>query len=858
MNSFGAFFQDVFEGDDFLKKVSGGSLALALDQTGERPAAVGTPAEPSDTGDGDRVAAVPGRALVCDADLETIDGLEGAGVHDTAILTDALESETEETAPECVDLLPDRPDWNAPALVPAQDPEPAEKASFEPIPDSGILYAAAEPDPVPTDLATTGSEFGAAGFAAAPVATGSLATLAHYLNGENSGAIDFWDDVALPSAPFFNLKSWGANAKNGVLHYNVTGTLAGDYDGVTGARADMIRHALNVYEDILGIDFQETSNSSTSVVDLFFFDSAPGAAYANFQQSADGSVAYGWVNIGNDWDGYKTAIGSYAYQTALHEIGHVLGLGHQGNYNATSGIYEDNYWQNDSWQQSMMSYWSQTDNTDVTASYAKLIGPMAVDWLALENIYGSQGFGVANGATGGDTTWGFNGSWTNWSASASGPGANLRNSAYASMSSLLDTNAVSIIDGGGIDTLDLSGFGNNSVIDVRTVMSSSTTGSISSVGGLIGNLTLAVGTVIENVVGGAGSEKIYGNDAKNTLTGNAGNDTLDGGIGNDTLLGGNGHDSLLGRYGDDVLDGGAGNDTLEGGNNNDTLNGGDGADQIHGGAGKDMLSGGGGNDTLDGGGGNDLLKHDADSGPTEVLDGGNGKDTASWKSSTGAWTIDLATGTATDSVVSAQLIRVEHVIGSAASDTITGSAGQNRLNGGDGDDSIAGGGGDDVLFGRLGNDTLRGEGNDDRLVGNGGQDRLDGGDGRDTLIGGSGSDTLNGGGGNDTLKGGGGDDAVNGGSGDDHLEGNGGNDLFIFADGFGQDTLVGFNKNDLEDIDLSAVTGITGFDDLTTNHLVNSGGTARIVDGANSILLDGVAFADVGVSGPYSADDFIF
>ena len=39
--------------------------------------------------------------------------------------------------------------------------------------------------------------------------------------------------------------------------------------------------------------------------------------------------------------------------------------------------------------------------------------------------------------------------------------------------------------------------------------------------------------MIENAVGGSGSDTIYGNDAGNTLRGNAGNDTIDGGAGTD-------------------------------------------------------------------------------------------------------------------------------------------------------------------------------------------------------------------------------------------------------------------------------------------------------------------------------------
>ena len=79
----------------------------------------------------------------------------------------------------------------------------------------------------------------------------------------------------------------------------------------------------------------------------------------------------------------------------------------------------------------------------------------------------------------------------------------------------------------------------------------------------------------------------------------------------------------------------------------------------------------------------------------------------------------------------------------------------------DGPDNIAGFGTPDVLRGLGGNDTLAGAGGDDRL---------DGGLGNDTLYGD----------GNDTLLGGPGDDALDGG-----LD----NDTYLFAPGFGRDTI---------------------------------------------------------------------
>jgi subtilisin-like proprotein convertase family protein len=64
--------------------------------------------------------------------------------------------------------------------------------------------------------------------------------------------------------------------------------------------------------------------------------------------------------------------------------------------------------------------------------------------------------------------------------------------------------------------------------------------------GAADTLSLSPGTLIENAIGGFGSDLLKGNDAKNLLRGNAGNDTLDGGLGNDTLYGGSGNDRLDG------------------------------------------------------------------------------------------------------------------------------------------------------------------------------------------------------------------------------------------------------------------------------------------------------------------------
>lgn len=302
--------------------------------------------------------------------------------------------------------------------------------------------------------------------------------------------------------------------------------------------------------------------------------------------------------------------------------------------------------------------------------------------------------------------------------------------------------------------------------------------------------------------GGRGSDFLFGESGTDLLEGGDGFDLLNGGDGADTLLGGNGNDRLFGNLGFDSLDGGVGNDTLYGGpSGNDTLKGGTGEDLIFGEAGADILLGDEGNDTLWGGTGNDLLIGGADD---DWLDGGTGDD---------------------------------RLFGGTGSDSMAGGQGSDLLFGEDGSDVMEGGDGFDLLNGGAGDDTLLGGSGNDRLEGNLGADHLDGGAGDDELFGGNGNSS-------DTLI---------GGAGNDRLAGEAGTDLFVFADGFGQDVITDFDAfSSAERIDLGAVSAITDFADLLANHLSQSGANAFITDGINTITLLNVSITDLG------AEDFDF
>lgn len=240
------------------------------------------------------------------------------------------------------------------------------------------------------------------------------------------------------------------------------------------------------------------------------------------------------------------------------------------------------------------------------------------------------------------------------------------------------------------DTLFISGGVLNDVITIQSLESTFTAKIVVSTGSGADRVDASTSAFAVSVLGGTGHD---------TLIGGLGKDTLFGGDDNDSLTGNDGNDSMFGEAGHDKVFGGAGNDLLSGGDGNDSLTGLAGRDTLQGNAGSDTLNGGSENDSLLGGDGNDSI------------------------------------------------------LAEAGSDTLNGGFGNDTLSGGDGQDALSGYAGIDSLMGDAGMDTLFGGGGDDRLFGGGGTDLLRGGTGNDRVEGGLGADTLSGGngGGKDPL-----------------------------------------------------------------------------------------------------------
>ncbi|MCA3352213.1 MAG: M10 family metallopeptidase C-terminal domain-containing protein [Roseomonas sp.] len=399
-------------------------------------------------------------------------------------------------------------------------------------------------------------------------------------------------------------RRWDISTDN-IITYNVT--------GLTSAGQALARAAFQSWANVTNLVFEEVTSGGNITLD----DNQSGA-FASSSVS-NGFITSAGINIGTGWlNSYGTAIDSYSFQTYVHEIGHALGFGHGGAYNATATYGVDNLYQNDIWSYTIMSYFDQADAQ--FGSYRVVMGPSLADIVAVQNLYGAN---------------------TTFNSGDSVYGRNATAGSLYDFANYTIAPAFTIYDTGGADTLDASGYAANQTINLNAE-------AFSSIGGINNNITIARGVAIEGAIGGNGADGVLGNSNANFLAGNAGADTLDGSAGDDSLDGGAGNDRLVGGEGFDLADYHSANEAVfldllsgaasslehgqdvligiegaAGGQGADSFMGDAGANMLIGNAGDDTLNGGQGADSLYGGAGNDLLIADGLGG---VFDTGDGDD----------------------------------------------------------------------------------------------------------------------------------------------------------------------------------------------------------------------------------------
>ncbi|MBM7484113.1 serralysin [Bradyrhizobium sp. USDA 3686] len=296
---------------------------------------------------------------------------------------------------------------------------------------------------------------------------------------------------------------------------------------------------------ILGYTNANIQYAGTNGADIMVAQS-PAANPTSYAYYPGNYAPGGDVWFGTAYNYSQAALGNYYFTTALHELGHALGLKHSQEAGGPANVAVPSA--HDDSEYTVMSYRSyvgaSTTSGYTNEAYGYPQTYMANDILALQTMYG------ANYTTQGGTTV-YTWSPTTGQEFINGAGQPADNGgAGGSANRIYET----IWDGGGVDTYDLSNYTTNLSINLNpgasSLFSSVQLANLGN-GHYAGNVYNAylynndARSYIDNAIGGAGNDTIIGNAIANALTGGSGNDTLTGGGGNDTIIGGAGTDTAV-------------------------------------------------------------------------------------------------------------------------------------------------------------------------------------------------------------------------------------------------------------------------------------------------------------------------
>jgi|GEM_PF-2662731 len=311
-------------------------------------------------------------------------------------------------------------------------------------------------------------------------------------------------------AGLYSLSS--ASSKHQITYSFLTSLPANDTEDATGFRAmnntekQAVQAALSYIATVINVTFTLATT--------------PGQADINFGTNNQGTVSSGYANMPNSSGDHPEylflnnapasanfplsnadlSVGSYGWQTLIHEVGHTLGLKHPGDYNAGGGGGTPPYLppETDITRFSVMSYNEPKNVTVNSGGYLVPVNPqtfMVYDLEALQYLYGAnkttaanQMVSFADNFVGMKTIWSPNGATINLTSSTKSNLIDLRQGAYSSINMITPPNQT---------TYD----GKN-------------------------NVGIAYGSIVDSVIGGSGDDIIYANADGDIIDGGAGANTV--------------------------------------------------------------------------------------------------------------------------------------------------------------------------------------------------------------------------------------------------------------------------------------------------------------------------------------------
>ncbi|WP_214607396.1 Ig-like domain-containing protein [Glaesserella parasuis] len=279
----------------------------------------------------------------------------------------------------------------------------------------------------------------------------------------------------------------------------------------------------------------------------------------NFGKMTNGSAAVAMSGGNITWNAandYKSWGEDYSYYTALHEIGHTLGMPHT---DSTTEFGKD-YLIEDSSEFSVMSYNRYVNNS----LYQKLHSLRMYDLAYLQNRFGVNAKSRAGddvytfadfntyASDGGRYIWDGAGIDTfDASKEQAGVYVNLNPGSWIYVGETKEKNfLIKSVHSSKQDVKIYFGLPDKATVDSNGAVNAPL--DISDVEYTKGQAYIGQGTQIENLLGSAHSDTLIGNAADNNIYGGAGDDMIEGGAGNDYLDGGKGTDTLKGGLGDDL------------------------------------------------------------------------------------------------------------------------------------------------------------------------------------------------------------------------------------------------------------------------------------------------------------------